>query len=69
MIATSREKKLSSAIIVRDADGMGTEQFAKYCLSHSILMADRDAVTTALELLARKVVKEELMNIEMEVNG
>lgn len=69
MTYTSREKKLSSTIVVRDADGMGTEQFAKYCLSHSILMADRDTVTTALELLARKVVKEELMNIEMEVNG
>lgn len=69
MTYTSREKKLSSTIVVRDAEGMGTEQFAKYCLSHSILMADRDTVTTALELLARKVVKEELMNIEMEVNG
>ena len=69
MTYTSREKKLSSAIVVRDAEGMGTEQFAKYCLSHSILMADRDTVVAALELLARKVVKEELTSIEMEANG
>lgn len=69
MTYTSREKKLTASVVMRDAEGMGTEQFAKYCLSHSILMADRDTVVTALELLARKVVKEELTSIEMEANA
>ena len=69
MTYTSRERKLTALVVVSDAEGMGTEQFAKYCLSHSILMADRDTVVAALELLARKVVREELTNIEMEANA
>ena len=69
MTYTPREKRLSEAAVEHDSHSLSLQQFAKYCLSHSVIMADESVLRAAITILAYKALGDKPVNLERKFNN